>query len=503
MQIEDFFNPAAALRDWRDGDYFRVADALTGVCVFGATGSGKTSGPAKFIAHAYLSAGFGGVILTAKIEERNQWIEWAEKCNRLHDLRIVDVTGDQRFNFLEWEAARQEEGGGLTINIVALLGEIAKAIKGSEGGGGGDAKFFEDALHHMNTNLVDLVVFSGLSLSLPLMRDIVLSAPQTLDEAQSEKWKDSSVCAAVLAEAADKVAERDNEGEKADFAECRAYWTNEFPTVSFKTRSIITLMFSMLTRPFTTRPLRRLFCEDITITPEDTFDGKIILIDLPVQEFRLAGRVAALAWKFCFQVAVMRRQPPQPGPEGEKTYHRPVFLWADEAQNFITDQDAEYQAVARSAGGCTVYLTQNRESYRRVLGNDDTVDALLGNLQCKIFCQNSSPGTNEWAAKLLGERYVYIDSEGTSFSTQDASGSRSENTSEERRFYVQPSEFATLRRGGAVNDLYVEALVYNGGYQFLDPDTAEPMPYKFLKFDQLETALRQEREAERTGGNAN
>ena len=88
---------------------------------------------------------------------------------------------------------------------------------------------------------------------------------------------------------------------------------------------------------------------------------------------------------------------------------RPVFLWADEAQNFVTEFDAEYQAVARSAGGCTVYLTQNRESYRRVLGNSDAVDSLLGNLQAKFFCQNSGE-TNEWAAKLLGERWLNVTS---------------------------------------------------------------------------------------------
>ena len=86
-----------------------------------------------------------------------------------------------------------------------------------------------------------------------------------------------------------------------------------------------------------------------------------------------------------------------------------MFLWADEAQNFVTDFDAEYQAVARSAGGCTVYLTQNRESYRRVLGNSDAVDSLLGNLQAKFFCQNSGE-TNEWAAKLLGERWMDVTS---------------------------------------------------------------------------------------------
>jgi len=38
------FHPQTILRDWGNGQAFHVSDALTGVCVFGATGSGKTSG---------------------------------------------------------------------------------------------------------------------------------------------------------------------------------------------------------------------------------------------------------------------------------------------------------------------------------------------------------------------------------------------------------------------------------------------------------------------------
>jgi len=83
-------------------------------------------------------------------------------------------------------------------------------------------------------------------------------------------------------------------------------------------------MFSIMVRSFNSRPLRKLFSTDTNIKPEDTFDGKIIIVDLPSQEFRLAGILANLAWKFCFQVAVMRRTPPKDG------YLRPVFLWADE-----------------------------------------------------------------------------------------------------------------------------------------------------------------------------
>jgi len=39
------FDPQKVLIDWKDASGFTIADAQTGVAVFGATGSGKTSGP--------------------------------------------------------------------------------------------------------------------------------------------------------------------------------------------------------------------------------------------------------------------------------------------------------------------------------------------------------------------------------------------------------------------------------------------------------------------------
>jgi hypothetical protein len=177
----------------------------------------------------------------------------------------------------------------------------------------------------------------------------------------------------------------------------------------------------------------------------------------------------------------MRRSPP---PRG---HLRPVFLWADEAQNFVTEFDAEYQAVARSAGGCTVYLTQNRESFRRVLGNDDTVDSLLGNLQCKVLCQNSSVDTNEWAAELLGQRWIDVLSTNVGRSNNEQPGaspsfSGGVNRSEERRYFVEPSRFTTLKRGGQAHGFQVQAIVYNGGHLYRTG--SELLPYTLLTFNQ-------------------
>ena len=198
------FHPQTVIRDWGNGHAFRLADAQTGVCVFGATGSGKTSGPAKHLAYGYLAAGFGGLVLCAKKEERRQWEQWATETRRQGDLVIVEGNGKWRFNFLEWEASRPEAGGGLTINIVAILDEIAGAIASSAGssdGGQGDNKFWDDALHHMNTNLVDLPIFTGLRVSLPLMRSIVNTAPHSLEQMDDPKWQESSICAAIIREA--------------------------------------------------------------------------------------------------------------------------------------------------------------------------------------------------------------------------------------------------------------------------------------------------------------
>src|ERR1019366_7350407 len=162
------FDSQRMLIDWKDAAGFTIADAQTGVAVFGATGSGKTSGPGQLLARAYLRAGFGGLVLCAKVDERAQWDAWAKAAGgRGDDLVYVDASGAARFNFLEWEAGKATEGAGYTINVVALLDEIAGATDtgagAGDGGGGGDNAFFRSAHRHLLTNLVELPMLAGVA----------------------------------------------------------------------------------------------------------------------------------------------------------------------------------------------------------------------------------------------------------------------------------------------------------------------------------------------------
>lgn len=117
------FHPATKIRDLGNGEAFTIDDAVTGVAGFGATGSGKTSGVGRFLFLGYVGsdAEMGGVVLCAKPTEKRQIVQWMEEAGRGKDVVVFDASGNERFNFLDWEAGRASEGGGLTINVVALL----------------------------------------------------------------------------------------------------------------------------------------------------------------------------------------------------------------------------------------------------------------------------------------------------------------------------------------------------------------------------------------------
>ena len=68
-------------------------------------------------------------------------------------------------------------------------------------------KFWQDALHNLLSNLVDLPVLAGLEVSLPLLRSIVSSAAISPAQALDPQWRENSVCGRMLQEA-DKATQK-------------------------------------------------------------------------------------------------------------------------------------------------------------------------------------------------------------------------------------------------------------------------------------------------------
>ncbi|MBE7508551.1 MAG: TraM recognition domain-containing protein [Planctomycetia bacterium] len=420
-----------------------------------------------------LNAGFGGLVLTAKSDERALWESYCRETGRLGDLLIVGPDAKLRFNFLDHELNRQGTGAGLTENIVNVFSTVMEIRDRNAGAGGGreDGTFWKQGALKGMRNSVDLVSLATGGVSVPDLVRVVLSAPLSPAQICDRGFQESSLCFQYL-----KVADQKEKTERQthDFGVVADYYLLEWPNLAERTRSVIQATFmgwaDMLNRGL----LRELFCTDTTITPEAVENGKIILIDLPVKEFGEVGQFAQVLFKYCFQRSIERRNVAE-SP-------RPVFLWADEAQHFITSYDMQFQTTCRSARVATVNLTQNVSNVYAALGGGDKgraeADSLFANLNTKIFHANGDPVTNEWAASLIGRARQFLASGNSSYDNDhrwaaavgldwlDGGGSTSAGFSETFEYEVQPREFTRLRTGGPANGWIVDGIVFQNGRTF-------------------------------------
>lgn len=435
-------------------DTWTLKDACEGTQIFGGTGSGKTSGSGQALAKAFLTNGLGGLILTVKSDEKELWINYAKTCNREHDIICIsDNTGvnNQYFNFLNYELNRVGRGSGLTENLVNLF--ITVISTGDTFSG--TNSYWLSTLKQLLRNTIDLITLATNKISVRDMYNVISTAPQTIDEFNSEEWRETSTCWKYLEMAQKKVTKENDKDKILDFEITQNYWQTEFPHFDDKTRSIIVSMFTSRADCFLRGVLRKIFCTDEanTLTPEDTFTGKIIILDLPKKEYEEIGQYAQILFKYIWQRAVERRE--------VISETAPVFLWVDEAQYFYTEHDSLFQTTARSSRASSVYLTQNIPNYESVLKGSNSytkVQAFLGNLQTKIFHANSDVATNKYASQLIAQTYTNRQN-----TTQNGSNNQSYSTQRVLEDQVLPKEFAELKNGGENNKNKVEAIIYQTG----------------------------------------
>lgn len=468
---EDPFNLDQPLLRMSPFDLWMIRDACEGVQIFGGIGSGKTSASGAAIAKAFLNAGFGGVVCCAKPEERSLWEKYAKQTGREKDLIIFSPDQPWRYNFLDYELRREGKGAGQTENLVNLFSYITEIVEGKVDLGGSDA-FWVRAMRELLRNAIDLLSLAKGGLTLEDICRLVATAPESAEDVgpllspeeverqgyqyteRELKFWQTSFCAECMLEAGRKPDKTPVQAH--DYTSVFRYWLKTYPALSDRTRSGIVATFTgvadMLLHGFTWE----LFCTTTNLVPEVTYkDGAIIILDLPVQEYHDLGRITQGIFKFMFQRAVLRRD--------VKQHPRPVFLWADESQNFISSFDYQAQAVARSARLCTVYLSQNINNYYAVLGSraESAANALLGNFQTKVFHANTDHATNTYAANIIAQEWTTVMNFGSSMA--DNGNSRSGGGSQTVQYKVLPGVFTTLKKGGPANGLMVDAIVFQGG----------------------------------------
>ena len=127
-------------------DPFTLRDACNGIHIFGGIGSGKTSGSGKTLAGAYLRAGLGGLVLCAKPEEVNLWLDYTQQHGRSQSVIMFDE--NRSFNFIAYELARQGIAG--ISNVTECLVRVLEAADHATGKNGkASDQFWADAIRQI------------------------------------------------------------------------------------------------------------------------------------------------------------------------------------------------------------------------------------------------------------------------------------------------------------------------------------------------------------------
>ena len=397
-------------------DTFTLRDACNGVQIFGAIGSGKTSGSGKALGEAYLRAGMGAVICCAKCEEIQLWLDRAKKNGRANSVIVFDER--HGINFIDYLLSKHGINGlGSVVDAITYVLEAADRATSSTGAAKDSEAFWGQSVRQVLSNIVPLL-FSGTgTLSIGQIVDFVVTAATEAKQYVDSQWVAGSFAGQTLTRVVENPAVRlAPDLEKA----LLEYWFKQWPAIPDKTRgNILISLTAKLDRFKQPGRLRSMFCGKTTIVPEMTYHGALIICAAPVLTWGADGIIAQQLFKYLFQTAAESRN------ALEKVHQeRPVFLWADEAQYFTNERDEAFLSTCRGSRVCVVFLTQTLPTYYACMGKDktDAADGLVGKFSTQVFHANACPRTNEFASKMIGRGIHRRATEGRSTGTNFSLG---------------------------------------------------------------------------------
>src|ERR1700689_4100947 len=180
-----------------DSDDLRLRDLVEGTLITGAPGSGKSSTSGKQLAFGLLrTPGMGGLVLTAKAEETQNWIAYAKACGREKDLIVFNAESGDSFDPLHYEFTRPGRGAGDLESIIDFFSTLVSV--GKKEAGHGHDPFWERGNEQLMRNVIKLIDLAADPLSITNMDRAIKSLPTRPGEHEEEGWQKESYCASLI-----------------------------------------------------------------------------------------------------------------------------------------------------------------------------------------------------------------------------------------------------------------------------------------------------------------
>jgi len=454
LRARDPWNLDFPLLMWSPQDAFTLRHAVESVAIFGELGAAKTTGSAAWLLLKYLAVGMGGLVCCVKPGDRELVEAYARSTGRADSLIVVSPLNKWRCNLIRYALKRPGVTGSRVEQLVSLLMTIVEAAERSERGSGQGDKFWQRSLRQILRNGLEVCIAARGEITMAMLHDVITSAPRSHSEVHNANWQKDSLCYRLIEEAEDKEK---SERNQSDFELAARYFLREFPDMPNDTRGSILATYAVMADVLLRGHMADLFDGETNFIPDLTFDGAIIVLDLPTKVYGQAGVYVQSAFTYLWQIACEQRD--------VKASPRPVFWFVDEAHEMVCNYTPEFLATARSARVASVLISQNKPNYLAAMGGEagrHRVDAFLGNMGTKIFHANGDPETNKWASDMISEALQARANWHGTMETGQGRGGGSESPGRK----VLPSEFTMLKKGGPQNHFVTEAIVYQTGASF-------------------------------------
>ena len=437
-------------------DCLTLRDFFENIFVTGSTGSGKSSTLGHYLIKNMLQSKglaqaekIGMIVFLYKSSDIDLWLRWCEEQGRTDDIIMVNSDDKNVVNILDHYKDKE------AISAVNALMNLSGLSLGGSSGGGGKA-FWEQANRRRLHRLILLNQLSEEPLGIHTLHRIHSSSPLNPAQLGNRDFVHRSLCLQLLSQISEKLGDDHKQVKLLE-----EYFIDEMPNLADRIQSSILSMTGAILEPFISSPmLSNLFCGETSLETDTLLTGKIVLLNLPIQQFEYSGKVAQIMFKYILQKRIESRD--------LNELPNPVIFFMDEYQHYITPYDFLFLSTARSSRAGCIMMTQNISNLYAQIGGDgrvaqEKVNVLLSLSNHKFFLAQNSFITNEFAAKMIGRKITQM---GGIHVPTDGLSMGSANLSDRYEYQVQPNEFTMLKRGGNHNQGIVECYMTATGKRF-------------------------------------
>ena len=167
--------------------------------------------------------------------------------------------------------------------------------------GAGDP-FWRQSAEVLIGHTLDLISAAQAVPSMVLANEIIQSGPLFADQVKDAQWRERSKCWELLdpRQGAERAA-------GTTYRQAETYWLREFPCCRKNPAKHRGDVHGGSGAPLLRRPCTRCLAATPASARTTFFDGKIVIVNLPVLDYHAAGRFASIVWKYCVQLALQRR----------------------------------------------------------------------------------------------------------------------------------------------------------------------------------------------------